>query len=93
MKQLKVLENLIKERKEMLPYGSYTTRLLTEANLLERKLNEEMYEVIEATFLNDREQMKYEVSDLLYHLFVMLGKYGIPSQEIEEELMRRGEEL
>jgi phosphoribosyl-ATP pyrophosphohydrolase len=83
------LEKLIVSRKKEKIEASYTYKLLTTQYLVERKVHEELYEVIEAAFVGDKEQLIYEVGDLLYHLLVLLGKYDIPLSAIDEELRRR----
>lgn len=83
------LEKMITDRKANERQGSYTSQLLTQKNFVERKVHEELYEVLEAVFTNDRAQLIYELGDLFYHLLVLLGKYGISVQEVEVELMRR----
>ncbi len=83
------LEQLISQRQAEGDSKSYTQRLLTEGNLVERKVNEEAYEVIEAALTGNREQIIYETGDLLYHLFVLLRKNNITLAEIDQELKGR----
>lgn len=85
----KELEQIIVERQRQNQPSYYTCRLLTEGTLVERKLSEETYELIEAAFNKQREQILYESCDLLFHFFVLLRKYGISLEEIENELIRR----
>jgi phosphoribosyl-ATP pyrophosphohydrolase/phosphoribosyl-AMP cyclohydrolase len=86
---LEELEQLILSRRANPEPTSYTSRLLTQKNYVERKVHEELYEVIEAAFAGDRQQLIYELSDLFYHLLVLLGKHGILLKEISQELRRR----
>jgi len=88
----KDLEGIIAERQREDDPGSYTCRLLNEKTLVERKLNEEAYEVIEAAFKGERNEILSESCDLLFHFLVFLRKYGISLDEIENELLKRRKE-
>lgn len=83
------LETLIQERKKTTNASSYTCRLLTQKNLVERKVHEELYEVLEAAFTGNKDQLVYEIGDLIYHLLVLLGKYEITLDEVDRELKKR----
>ncbi len=83
------LEQNILARQMQPKAGSYTCRLLAEKYLVERKVHEELYEVLEAAFTRDREQLIYEAGDLMYHLLVLFRKYDIALEEINQELKRR----
>ena len=60
------------------PSSPYTARLLTgnEDGLL-KKIAEESGEVIMAAKDADREHLRYEPGDLMYHLLVVLARYGL----------------
>ena len=83
------LEQRIEARQKQPKANSYTCKLLDEKFLVERKVHEELYEVLEAAFTNDREQLIYEAGDLLYHLLVLFRKHGVALEEINQELKRR----
>jgi phosphoribosyl-ATP pyrophosphohydrolase len=85
----KELEQLIAQKQKQNESCSYTCRLLTEGMLVERKINEEAYELIEAAFQGERDKILYEATDLLFHFLVLLRKYDIGLEEIERELIRR----
>jgi phosphoribosyl-ATP pyrophosphohydrolase/phosphoribosyl-AMP cyclohydrolase len=87
---LSVLFNLIKQRKEKLPENSYTTKLFTEGeNRIIQKVGEEAIETVIAAKNNNKEEIINEVSDLLYHLFVMLADKGIELNDVTTNLMNR----
>jgi phosphoribosyl-AMP cyclohydrolase / phosphoribosyl-ATP pyrophosphohydrolase len=88
-KIFKELEQKIVSRQRQDDPGFYTCRLLTEGTLVERKLNEEAYELIEAAFKGKREEILYEATDLIFHYLVFLRKHGISLEEIEKELLKR----
>lgn len=84
------LQNFIEKRHEEMPEGSYTTRLFKEGiNKMAQKMGEEALEaVIEATNGTD-EKLIYEVSDMFYHLIVLLTSKGLRIEDIATELQKR----
>lgn len=86
---LKDLEKVIVERQSQNEPRFYTCRLLTEGTLVERKVNEEAYELIEAAFKGKKGEILYEAADLIFHFLVLLRKYDISFEEIEKELLKR----
>jgi phosphoribosyl-ATP pyrophosphohydrolase len=81
---------VIDERRTADPETSYTARLLTgnEDGLL-KKIAEESGEVIMAAKDADREHLRYEAGDLVYHLMVVLARYGLTPSDLAEELASR----
>ncbi len=81
---------VIDERRTADPEQSYTARLLTgnEDGLL-KKIAEESGEVIMAAKDADREHLRYEAGDLMYHLLVVLARYGLTPSDLAEELASR----
>ena len=87
---LKSLYAVIKDRKQNLPSGSYTTSLFEAGHdRIIQKFGEEAIEVVIAAKNKDKESIKYEVADLTYHLMVLLAEMGITFEDIEEELEER----
>lgn len=90
-----MLESTILERKNALEFGSetgdsYTVKLLKAGkDRILRKLGEEATETIIASKNNDRIELVNEVSDLLYHLMVLLGSEEVDFSEVTSELYRR----
>ncbi len=90
IKFLQRLSSIIKERKEKLPEHSYTTKLFREGeNRIIQKFGEESVEVMIAAKNNDREEIINEVSDLLYHLLVLLEEKEIKLSEVAANLEKR----
>jgi len=84
------LYQVILERKEKMPEGSYTAKLLREGqDKILKKLGEESAELLLAAKGGETQQVVSETADLLYHLMVLLAAEGIPWSAIEEELKRR----
>jgi phosphoribosyl-ATP pyrophosphohydrolase/phosphoribosyl-AMP cyclohydrolase len=81
------LYSLILERKKNLPEGSYTTELFKKGREeILKKVGEESIEVIVAS---SREEMIYEIADLLYHLLVLMAYNNILPVEVFHELEKR----
>lgn len=87
---LEGLGAVIHGRREASPEESYTAKLLQgkEDSLL-KKLAEEASEVIMACKDNDHDHIRYEAGDLVYHLMVVLERYGVTLEELAGELEAR----
>ena len=84
------LYGLIREREEKRPPGSYTTYLFNEGiDKILKKVGEESAETIVAAKNDAVEPLVSEVSDLLYHLLVLLVARGVTLNEIRDELAKR----
>ena len=87
---LNELTEIIKDRKRNLPENSYTTKLFKQGeNRIIQKVGEEAVEVLIAAKNNDREEIINEVSDLLFHLLVMLEEKKITLSEVVSNLENR----
>ena len=87
---LNQLNKLIKDRKKELPEDSYTTRLFKEgADRIIQKVGEEAIETVIAAKNRDKIEIVNEVSDLIYHLLVMLADQDIELEEIVDKLVER----
>lgn len=84
------LEKVIRQRKAEMPEGSYTTSLFKRGeNRIIQKVGEEAVETVIAAKNNDKEELVNEVSDLVYHLLVLLAEKNISLSEIIENLEKR----
>ena len=87
---LNKLFELIKDRKAKMPEGSYTTKLFNQgSNRIIQKVGEEAIETVIAAKNRDKNEIVNEVSDLVYHLFVMLAEQEIEFEEIVKNLEKR----
>lgn len=87
---LRLLEEIIKDRQANPHPDSYTTSLFTTGrNKIAQKVGEEATEVIVASLGQGRKEQIGEISDLLYHLLVLLADLDITLSDIELELERR----
>ena len=73
------------------PEGSYTVRLLEDANLRVKKLGEELAELIIALGSADPDAVVAEAADLVYHTMVAVVGAGRRWPDVEAELERRAE--
>ena len=81
---------LIQSRERERPKGSYTTYLFDEGlDKILKKLGEESAETIIAAKNEDNKGLTAEVSDLIYHLLVLLVQRGVSLDEIRLELAQR----
>ena len=84
------LMELIRERKTDPQEGSYTTYLFQKGlDKILKKIGEESTEVIIAAKDNDPKETVYEISDLVYHVMVMMIEQGISLEDIRRELASR----
>ncbi len=83
------LMELIKGRKAEKQEGSYTSYLFEKGlDKILKKIGEESSEVIIAA-KNDRKEAIYEISDLVYHLLVLMAEMNIDIKDIIKELASR----
>ena len=83
---LKLIEGRKTEKKE----GSYTTYLFEKGlDKILKKVGEESTEVIVAAKNNDKAETIYEISDLTYHVLVLMIQMGISIEDIHDELASR----
>lgn len=84
------LYRVIESRERERPEGSYTTYLFAEGlDKILKKVGEESAETIIAAKNDDRKPFVAEVSDLIYHLLVLLVARGVSLDEVREELGQR----
>lgn len=86
------LERVIAEREVERPEGAYTTYLFDKGvDKILKKVGEEASETIIAAKNKDNAELRLEVSDLIYHLLVLLQERKLPLDEIMSELSARHE--
>ncbi len=87
---LEALMKLIEGRKTDKKEGSYTTYLFEKGlDKILKKVGEESTEVIIAAKAQDKAETIYEISDLVYHVMVLMIKAGISLDDISKELASR----
>lgn len=86
------LYQVVLERKESAQEGSYTGYLFEQGlDKILKKCAEECGEVIIAAKNGKAGDTVGELSDLLYHLTVLMVNEGISWQQVEDELERRAQ--
>ncbi len=81
---------MLLDRKNNPKENSYTSYLFKEGeDKILKKIGEESTEVIIGAKNNDNQEVIYEISDLAYHLMVMMVDRGISLEEIRRELSKR----
>ena len=84
------LVKLIEGRKTEKKEGSYTTYLFEKGiDKILKKVGEECTEVIIAGKADDKAETIYEISDLVYHVLVLMIQMGISLEDITRELASR----
>ena len=84
------LENTIKDRIKYPKEGSYTNYLIEKGeNKILKKVGEEATEAIIAFKDNKKDEMIFEISDLIYHLTVEMATKDISWNDIFDELKKR----
>lgn len=90
---LKVLEDvydIILDRKAHPKEGSYTNYLFDKGiDKILKKVGEEATEIVIAAKNPDPEEVKYEISDFLYHMMVLMAEKGVTWEDITQELSQR----
>lgn len=82
--------DVIMDRKMHPKEGSYTNYLFDKGiDKILKKVGEECTEIVIAAKNPDPEEMKYEISDFLYHLMVLMAERGMTWEDITRELMER----
>ena len=86
------LYDTIISRRENPQEGSYTCYLFDKGlDKILKKVGEESTETIIAAKNGIKEETVGEISDLIFHLFVMMANEGIAVQEVMAELDKRSE--
>src|SRR5690625_4624646 len=84
------LINVIEERRLNPLEGSYTNYLFTEGiDKVLKKVGEEASEVIIGAKNNDKEEIKWEIADLVYHTLVLMNMTEVTLADIKTVLYER----
>ncbi len=84
------LQTVIQQRHRDMPADSYTTKLFQRGvNKIAQKVGEEAVETVIEAVAQNKPDLIYEASDLVYHLLVLLEANGLTLADLEKELARR----
>ena len=90
----KQLYQVVQDRKASPQEGSYTCYLFDKGlDKILKKVGEECAETIIAAKNGRQEETVGEISDLIYHLTVMMAQQNIPLEAVLEELDRRSHKI
>ena len=90
MNTLNTLYQILETRKLADPTTSYTARLLQQGeDEIIKKIGEEAVEIILATKGQGNQRLIEEISDITYHILVLLVQREIPLISISDELKKR----
>ncbi len=86
------LYRTVVSRKEQPAEGSYTCYLFEKGvDKILKKVGEECSEVIIAAKNGENSETVMEISDLLYHLTVLMVQQGISVEDVQAELQKRAQ--
>ncbi len=86
------LEDLLYERKDEMPKGSYTTTMFRKGlDKIAQKVGEEAVETVIASKNKGKKETIEEASDLLFHLMLLLAQKQIPFHKVVKTLRKRHE--
>ncbi|MDR0531360.1 MAG: phosphoribosyl-ATP diphosphatase [Oscillospiraceae bacterium] len=92
MTEYEKLYATIIERRAHPEEGSYTCYLFEQGlDKILKKLGEECAETIIAAKNHNRRELVAELSDLVFHMEVLMAQQGVAPEEIEAELGRRAQ--
>lgn len=81
---------VIMERKKTLPENSYVTKKFKEGlDRILKKIGEEAGEVIIAAKNGNSEEIAWEMADLIFHMWLVLGYFDLSPESIYDKLMER----
>ncbi len=83
------LDDVLAERDQTRPPGSYTTTLLDNDNKRLKKLGEELVELVGALHVGSDDDVVEEASDVIFHVAVALRARGIPLSRVMQKLAER----
>lgn len=87
---LSTLEDVLIDRKENRPEGSYSTKMFNKGlDKIAQKVGEEAVETVIAAKNEPNDEFIYEAGDLLFHFMMLCAQKDIPLKTIIDELERR----
>lgn len=87
---LQEIMDTVSDRKAHPKEGSYTNYLFDKGiDKILKKVGEEATEIVIAAKNPDASELKYEISDFLYHMIVLMVERGVGWDEISRELAKR----
>ena len=92
MELIKNEYQVIIDRKNEKAEGSYTAYLFEQGiDKILKKVGEECTETVIAAKNGDKAETVYEISDLVYHILVMMAYQGITVEDVERKIEKRAQ--
>ena len=88
------LYEVVKDRQNNPQEGSYTCYLFEKGlDKILIKCGEECSEMIIAAKNQDNDELKNEISDLVYHVLVLMAERGLPLEDVQAVLEERRQKI
>ncbi len=88
------LYEVVKDRQNNPQEGSYTCYLFEKGlDKILKKCGEECSEMIIAAKNQDNDELKNEISDLVYHVLVLMAERGLPLEDVQAVLEERRQKI
>lgn len=88
------LYEVVKDRQNNPQEGSYTCYLFEKGlDKILKKCGEECSEMIIAAKNQDNDELKNEISDLVYHVLVLMVERGLPLEDVQAVLEERRQKI
>lgn len=88
------LYEVVKDRQNNSQEGSYTCYLFEKGlDKILKKCGEECSEMIIAAKNQDNDELKNEISDLVYHVLVLMAERGLPLEDVQAVLEERRQKI
>lgn len=88
------LYEVVKDRQKNPQEGSYTCYLFEKGlDKILKKCGEECSEMIIAAKNQDNDELKNEISDLVYHVLVLMAERGLPLEDVQAVLEERRQKI
>lgn len=88
------LYEVVKDRQNNPQEGSYTCYLFEKGlDKILKKCGEECSEMIIAAKNQDNNELKNEISDLVYHVLVLMAERGLPLEDVQAVLEERRQKI
>jgi phosphoribosyl-ATP pyrophosphohydrolase len=82
--------NVVVDRRQNPKEGSYTNYLFDKGiDKICKKIGEESAEVIIGAKNDNKDEIRYEIADLIYHLTVLMVDKGLTWEDVCQELKKR----
>ena len=88
------LYEVVKDRQNNPQEGSYTCYLFEKGlDKILKKCGEECSEMIIAAKNQNNDELKNEISDLVYHVLVLMAERGLPLEDVQAVLEERRQKI